>query len=137
MINTEQIKNLRQRVETLGKCIAIEDKRADVAARTEKTLAADFWDEPKEAEKFLKELSGIKFWVSGYDKVASAVEDLNVLHDFAKESVAGVPDEEETDEVKELEQAYRAAVEELEALELRNMLGEEGDNLGAILTFNS
>ena len=123
-------------METLGKCINVDEKRADVAQRQEKTLAADFWDDPKEAEKFLKELSGVKFWVTGFDKVAAMSDDLNVLYDFAKESL-GEADAEETDEVKELENAYKEAMEELEALELRNMLGEEGDNLGAVLTINS
>ena len=136
MIGLEQIKSLQQRVETLGKCISVDEKRADVAQRQEKTLAADFWDDPKEAEKFLKELSGVKFWVTGYDKVAAMAEDLNVLYDFAKESIDET-DAEDTDEVKELGNAYKEAMDELEALELRNMLGEEGDNLGAVLTINS
>ena len=122
MISTDQIKELQQRVETLGRCINIDDKRAEVAAKTEKTLAADFWDDPKAAEKFLKELSGVKFWVIGFDKVASDVEDLNVLMEL---------------EDDDIDNAYAAAVEGLEALELRNMLGEEGDNLGAVLTINS
>ena len=136
MIGVEYIKELQQRVETLGRCIDIEGKRADVAARQEKTLASDFWDDPKEAEKFLKELAGVKFWVTGFDKVAAAAEDLNVLHEFAKESQAG-SDDANTPEAEELDAAYKAAMEELEALELRNMLGEEGDNLGAVLTINS
>ena len=122
MVSIEQVKELQQRVETLGRCIAIEDKRAEVSAKTERTLAPDFWDDPKEAEKFLKELSGVKFWVTGFDRLMTAVEDLNVLLEFEDE---------------ESEQAYAAAVEELETLELRNMLGEEGDNLGAVLTINS
>lgn len=136
MISVEQIKALQQRVATLGRCINIEDKRAEVSAKTERTLAADFWDDPKEAEKFLKELSGVKFWTLGFEKLETAAEDLNVLYDFAKESMSGAEDEQ-TDEVAELEEAYNVAVEELEALELRNMLGEEGDNLGAVLTINS
>ena len=136
MISIENIKELQARVQTLGRCIAIEAKREEVDQKTQKTLAPDFWDDPKEAEKFLKELSGVKFWVNGFDKVATAVEDLNVLYDFAKESLADA-DDEQTDEVVELEEAYAAALEELEALELRNMLGEEGDNLGAVLTINS
>ena len=136
MINIEQIRELTQRVETLGRCINVDAKRAEVEEKTQRTLAADFWDDPKEAEKFLKELSGVKFWVNGFDKVAAAVDDLNVLYDFAKESVGGA-DDEQTEEVAELEESYKAALEELEALELRNMLGEEGDNLGAVLTINS
>ena len=136
MISTEQIKELQQRVQTLGRCINIDGRRAEVEEKTQKTLAADFWDDPKEAEKFLKDLSGVKFWVTGFDKVSTGVEDLNVLYDFAKESVSGA-DDEQTDEVTELEDAYKAVLAELEALELRNMLGEEGDNLGAVLTINS
>ena len=122
MISIENIKELQARVQTLGRCINIEDKRADVAKRQERTLAPDFWDDPKEAEKFLKELSGVKFWVTGFDKVLGSVEDLNVLLELEDE---------------EIDAAYATAVEELEALELRNMLGEEGDNLGAVLTINS
>lgn len=137
MITTDQIKALRQRVETLGRCINISDKRDDVAARQEKTLAADFWNDPKEAEKFLKELAGVKFWVNGYDKAAAGVADLDVLYEFAKESLAGSSDDVHTDEEMELDEAYKAAEAEVEALELRNMLGEEGDSLGAILTINS
>ena len=119
MTGIEQIKELQQRVETLGRCISVEDKRADVTKRQERTLAADFWDDPKEAEKFLKDMAGVKFWVTGFDKVLGSVEDLNVLLELEDEDI---------------DAAYASAVEELEALELRNMLGEEGDNLGAVLT---
>ena len=122
MISNEQIKELQQRVDTLGRCISIEEKRAEVDEKTQKTLAPDFWDDPKEAEKFLKEIAGVKFWVTGYDKAASAVEDLNVLLEL---------------EDDDIDSAYDEALKEVEALELRNMLGEEGDNLGAVLTINS
>ena len=122
MITNEQIKELQQRVETLGRCISVDEKREEVAKKTEKTLAPDFWDDPKEAEKFLKEIAGVKFWVSGYDKALSAVEDLNVLLELEDDDIVN---------------AYEDALKEVEALELRNMLGEEGDNLGAVLTINS
>ena len=137
MITIEQIRELQQRVQILGKCINVEQKRDDVAQKQEKTLAPDFWDDPKKAEAFLKELAAVKFWVKGYDEVASAAEDLNVLYDFAKDSLEGASEETDTEEIKELETAYTQALDQLEALELRNMLGEEGDNLGAVLTINS
>ncbi len=137
MITSEQIRNLQQRVEVLGRCIDVDAKRKEVEEKQERTLAPDFWDDPKTAEAFLKELAGVKFWVNGYDKAMSAVEDLGVLYDFAKESMAGGDEDVETNETKELSDAYEAAVGDVEALELRNMLGEEGDALGAILTINS
>lgn len=135
MITAEQIKGLRQRVEALGKSLDIDVKREDVRLRVEKTLEGDFWNDPKSAEAFLKETAGVKFWVTGFDEVSGAVSDLDVLYDFARES--GASDEAETDESNELAQAYADALAKIEALELRNMLGEEGDNLGAILTINS
>jgi peptide chain release factor 2 len=66
------------------------------------------------------------------------VEDLDVLYDFAKESLKDAEDETiSTPESTELEESFKLAEADVEALELRNMLGAEGDNLGAILTINS
>ena len=140
MISTEQIKELHERVELLGKCVNVEEKRTQVAQRQEKAAAPDFWNDAKAAEAFLKETAGLKFWVDGYDKALGAVEDLDVLYEFAKEAAGAKSAEEdavETEEEKELGQAYADAVKQIEELELRNMLGEEGDSLGAVLTINS
>ena len=137
MITSEQIKELHQRVEVLKRCLDIDAKRAEAEDRQKRTAEPDFWNDPKEAEKFLKELSGVKFWVTGYDKVASGVADLDVLYDFAKESLSSAGEDGQTPETKELEDAFLAVEKDVEDLELRNMLGEEGDNLGAILTINS
>ena len=84
-----------------------------------------FWDDPKAAEKFLKEVAPLKLWVSSYDELLSMSDDLQVLAEFGEESAA------------EARETYDKLRDKLEALEMRNMLGEEGDNLGAILTINS
>ena len=52
-------------------------------------------------------------------------DDLQVLAEFGEESAT------------EARETYDKLRDKLEALEMRNMLGEEGDNLGAILTINS
>ena len=138
MITFEQIKDLQERMATLEACLDIAGKRKEVAAKTEQTLAPDFWNDPKQAEAFLKKLSGVKSWVTDFDKAGGEVEDLEVLYDFAKESLSGADDEAvETAETRELDQAFASATASVEALELRNMLGGEGDNLGAVLTINS
>lgn len=138
MISQEQIKELRERVSTLQKCLCIDAKRNDVAEKEKQSQAADFWDNPKTAELFLKEMNGIKAWVVSYDKAEAAVDDLDVLFDFARESLETAGDGvEETGESRELDNAYADAVVLIEDLELKNMLGGEGDNLGAVLTINS
>ena len=86
----------------------------------------------------MKNINGVKSWVTGFDTAVTSVEDLDVLYEFAKESVEGASDEStDTAETRELELSYKVAERNVEALELRNMLGAEGDNLGAVLTINS
>ena len=86
----------------------------------------------------MKNLNGIKSWVSGFDKAYTETEDVDVLYEFAKDSLGDGPDETaSTPEVLELEEAYSLADKDIEALEMKNMLGSEGDSLGAILTINS
>jgi peptide chain release factor 2 len=138
MINQEQIKALHDRVEALTKCLDIESKRRKVAELQKQTEAPDFWGDPKAAEVFMKKMNGVKAWVTDYDKAASLTDDLDVLYEFAKDSMdMSAEDVVESDEMKELDAAYAQAEQAVEALELKNMLGEEGDSLGAILTINS
>ena len=138
MITAEQIKDIRERLSVLEKCLDISGKRREIEARQEQTLAPDFWGDPKAAEAFLKKSAGLKAWVTDFDKAAGLADDLDVLYEFARESVSGSDEEAvETAETKELDSAYQAAEEAVEALELKNMLGNEGDNLGAVLTINS
>ncbi|MBR4774543.1 MAG: peptide chain release factor 2 [Bacteroidales bacterium] len=138
MITLEQIRDLQERVSALDACLDIASKRKEVAAKTEETLAPDFWGDPKAAEAFLKKLSGIKSWVTDFDKARELADDLDVLYEFAKDSISDPEDEAiSTPETRELDQAFQQADEAVEALELRNMLGNEGDNLGAVLTINS
>lgn len=138
MINQEQIKALHDRVEALTKCLDIESKRRKVAELQKQTEAPDFWGDPKAAEAFMKKMNSVKAWVTDYDKAASLTDDLDVLYEFAKDSMdMSAEDVVESDEMKELDAAYAQAEQAVEALELKNMLGEEGDSLGAILTINS
>lgn len=124
MTGTDQIKELEERVEQLRRCVDIDGKRADAAKRTERTLEANFWDDPKAAEAFQKELAGIKSWIEAYDAAAGALDDVKVLIEFG-------------DTEENVDASYATALEKVEALELRNMLSGEGDNLGAVLTINS
>lgn len=111
-----------------GGVFDVDSKRIEVEEAQAKTTAAGFWDDPKVAEKFLKELSGVKYWVTSFDEVTSLYSDLEVLIDFAREdpSVEG-----------DVDQQFEILLSKVEDLEARNMLGEEGDNLGAILKINS
>ena len=73
----------------------------------------------------MKEVSSVKYWTDGYGALEAGLSDLETLLDFGE------------DAADDIDAAYQDLVGKLEALEMRNMLGAEGDNLGAVLTINS
>ena len=104
------------------------DRKLEEIKEAEKiTQAADFWNDPQEAETKMKEISRIKSWTAAYDEVRSGVEDLTVLYDYFNEGEA---------EEAEVDQQYETTLALIETLELRNMLGNEEDALGALLKIN-
>lgn len=76
----------------------------------------------------MKKIRELSSWVNSYKKITEAIDDLQILFDFAKEGEAS---SEEVDEQFALSQNL------IEALELKNMLGKDEDKLGAILKINS
>lgn len=70
----------------------------------------------------MRKVKELKSWIEGYEAVKTACEELQLACDFFRE---GALSEEEVDE------AYRKALRETEALELKNMLSKEEDKLGA------
>lgn len=92
------------------------------------TRKPGFWDDPKSAEKLLKEISQIKSWIEEFEKVDQGFEDLQVIYDFYREGEASEEDvDDHFDNCRSL----------IEDLEVRNMLRNEEDQLGAILKINS
>ena len=91
-------------------------------------LNPNFWDDPKRAEGIMKELKSHKSWLGQYEKVATAVEDLEVLYEFLKE---GEGTEEEVDN------RYDQTVELIEDVEFHSTLNRPEDELNAILEINA
>ncbi len=69
-----------------------------------------------------------KNWVDQYQKVATLVDDVEVIYEFFKE-------EEATEE--ELDQKYEQALEAIDDLEFRSTLNNPEDELGCILEINA
>lgn len=70
----------------------------------------------------------MKNWVKDYDQASGKFEDIKVLIEFFE---AGEGDE------KEIENQFGSLIEDIEALEFRNMLRKEEDAMGAILKINA
>ncbi len=65
-----------------------------------------------------------KKWVEDYDTALALTDDAEILYEFFKEGEG---------EAESVEIRYGKAIEAIEALEFRNMLSAEGDDLSAVL----
>lgn len=72
----------------------------------------------------MKNLRTQKKWITDFQKIHQQAEDLEVLYDFFKM--------EETSE-EEVIRAHQTLLSDLEALEFKNMLSDEGDGLSAVV----
>ncbi|MDD3876943.1 MAG: peptide chain release factor 2 [Bacteroidales bacterium] len=128
MANTEDIKGLKIRLETLRRFLDIAEKKERIETLEAVSEKPDFWNNPKDAQAHLKLISSIKSWVTSFEEAEEAYNDLVVLNDFMEEGDV---------EVDELEAQHLKTLKLIEALEFRNMLRSEEDRLSAVLSINS
>jgi len=88
------------------------------------TAQPDFWNDAENAENTMKKIRAIKSWTTDFEKLETAIEDVETLHEFY-----------EMDEAteKEVSDAYKIAFNKTEDLELKKMLSSEEDQLSAML----
>lgn len=128
MITIEQVKEIQDREQALYKYLDIDSKIVQLQEEEEKTQAAGFWDEPKEAEAQMRKIKTIKTWIEAYNEVKVACEELVLAYDFYKEEALS-----ET----EIDNVYAQTLKAVEGLEMKNMLRHEEDKLGAVLKVNA
>lgn len=124
MVNSDQLKAAKQRIDDLVGYLNLEEKKRQIH---ENELAAQdptFWDDPKKAEVLLKKTRQLKYWVESCEKLQTRIDDLEVLIEFYQD---GSGSEAEIDELHE------DLIRDIEELELKNMLSGEEDALNAVL----
>ncbi|WP_310025543.1 peptide chain release factor 2 [Flavobacterium arsenatis] len=124
MTTTEQIKGIVERLGALRRYLDVDKKLIEITNEEEKTLAPDFWNNPKEAEAFVKVLRSKKKWVEDYNKAVSMTDELQIAYEFYREGELTA---------EELDEQYNATNLHIENIEFKNMLSDEGDSLSAVL----
>jgi peptide chain release factor 2 len=76
----------------------------------------------------LKEVKSRKSWVTAYDKLTSAIDDLDTMYDFYKSDDASEAD---------VEELFQAALKILDDVEFKNMLNSPDDALSCVLQINA
>ncbi|WP_345248728.1 peptide chain release factor 2 [Nibrella saemangeumensis] len=127
-MTTDQLKDLKARVEALRGYLDYDTKKERLADLEQQTFQPEFWNDAERAENTMKQVRALKGWIGGYDKLDGEMGDLETLFEFYE---AGEVTEEEVDEEG---QKVTATLEELE---LKKMLSNEEDQLSAVLEINS
>lgn len=87
-------------------------------------MAPDFWNNPKEAEAFVKVLRSKKKWVEDYNKAVTMADELQLAYEFYREGELTAD---------ELDEQFNSTNLHIENIEFKNMLSDEGDSLSAVL----
>ena len=128
MITIEQLKDIKGPTEALKRYLDIDAKQIQVEEEQLRTQAPGFWDDAKAAEAQMKKVKTLQAWIDGYNEVKTLTDELSLAFDFFKDELVT---EEEVDE------AYKNASSAVEALELKNMLRQEADQMDCVLKINS
>ncbi|MTI33125.1 peptide chain release factor 2 [Xanthovirga aplysinae] len=126
-MTTDQLKDLKARVNALRRYLDYDTKIREIQEEESITTQADFWDNPKEAEKLLKTIKGKKMWTNSFEVVNTGIEDLETLQEFYELGEA---------EAEELESEYQQLLTSVDELEFKKMLSSEEDQLSAMLEIN-
>ena len=76
----------------------------------------------------MRVIKGLKAWIDGYEEVKNLSDELELAFEFVKDEIIT---EEEVDKL------YDRTIRKLDDLELKNMLRQEEDQLGAVLKVNA
>ncbi|WP_339695339.1 peptide chain release factor 2 [uncultured Roseivirga sp.] len=126
-MTSDQLKDLKARVAALRGYLDYDVKKREVEEEELVTAQPDFWNDPKEAEKVLKQIRLKKVWTTSFENVITALEDVDTLSEFLE---MGEVSEEE------VEKEYQKAIEILEEIEFKKMLSGEEDQLSAMIEIN-
>ena len=127
---SNDLNDLRRRVDEAAvylKVAAGEERMVDLEVDVARP---DLWDDQDNAKKVNAEYANLKTDLEDFRQLASSVEDLEVLHEMAREV------DDETQE-PELERGISLAQSKLDALELRSLFTGVHDEADAIVQINA
>ena len=127
---TDDLKDLRRRLDEAASYLKITDNRARLAELEFEVSRPDLWDDQEFAKKINGEYANIKSDIDTFDSLASDIEDAELLHEMARE----VDDEsQETD----IQAAIDSISAQLRQLDLRSLFTGEHDEVDCIVQINA
>ncbi|MGA0064941.1 MAG: peptide chain release factor 2 [Ilumatobacteraceae bacterium] len=122
--------DVRRRIEEAAGYLKIDSARVRLAELEVEVSRPDLWDDQDHAKKVNSEYSNVSADVSEFDRLVRSIDDLDVLHEMARE----VDDASQESEIEEGIVALRRALDDVE---LRSLFTGEHDTADAIVQINA
>jgi len=127
---SNDLNEVRRRVDEASVYLKVEASRLRIAELEIEVARPDLWDDQENAKKVNSEYSNLKSDLDEFASLAGSVEDLEVLHEMARE----IDDESQE---PDLERGISQARTKLDALELRSLFTGVHDEADAIVQINA
>ena len=127
---TSDLRDLRRRLEEAKGYLRIDESRVRLAELETEVARPDLWDDQDLAKRVNSEYANVKSDVDGWDGLAAEIEDLEVLHELARE-------EGDESQEPEIEAGTAKVGRALDVLELRSLFTGEHDAADAIVQINA
>ena len=127
---SDDLKDLRRRLGEAEGYLKITDNRARLGELELEVSRPDLWDDQDFAKRINGEYSNVKGDIDAYDQLFREVEDVEVLHEMARE----MDDESQEPDIIEASTHIAAT---LDQLEMRSLFTGEHDELDCIVQINA
>ena len=134
MVELDQYKQTlnqyRDPVAELGKTLELDRKQARIAELEKDMRADDFWSDPDQAQKVMKELKEVKDSVTAFRSMELLMDDLDTLIELGNE-------EEDASVIPEVEELMAEFLATYEEMKIQTLFSGEYDNNDAIVTLHA
>ena len=124
---SEQLTNLRGRIEAMCRFLHIEDKRAHLVELQQQSSADDFWNDQQHAQAIMAKMGALRAEIKDYEQTCSMLEDAEIAQELALEDA-------------EMNTELARCIEELEnkadSLELASWFDGKFDSGDCIVSIN-
>ncbi len=127
---TSDLRELRQRLEEAFSYLRIDQARARLSELEVEVSRPDLWDDQELAKRVNAEYANVKGDVDEYNSLAAEVDDLEVLHELAREV-------DDASQESDIDSGISRVGSRLGVLEMRSLFTGEHDEVDAIVQINA
>ena len=125
----QELSALRQRIETIGGYLHIDDKRLQLQELEAVSAQPGFWDNQQQAQTVMSQAANLRDEISEYDKAVASLEDAELANELSLE-------EDDEDMAAEVLDAITSLSKAADGMELSSWFDGEFDHGDAVVSIN-